>query len=127
MNNTKKLIALRGACQAENESEDMIKQVCALYDALLLHNNLDEDDIVSIIFSVTPDLDEKNPAAALRQGGKAQEAALFAVQEAVVKGGLERCIRILIHAYADETKTLRHIYQNGAEVLRPDRADSKSN
>jgi chorismate mutase len=123
LNTQKKLIALRGACQAENNGEDIRVQVCALYDALLNQNNLQEDDIVSIIFSVTPDLDEKNPAAALRQGGKAKDLALFAVQEAVVKGGLERCIRFLIHAYADGDKPLHHIYRNGAEVLRPDRAN----
>jgi chorismate mutase len=122
MNNVKKLIALRGACQAENNSDDIMKQVCALYDELLHQNNLHEDDIVSIVFSMTPDLDEKNPAAALRQDGKAANLALFAVQEAVVKGGLPRCIRILIHAYADENQALHHIYQNGAEVLRPDRS-----
>jgi chorismate mutase len=118
----KKLIALRGACQAENNADDIITQVCALYDELLSKNNLIEDNIVSIVFSLTPDLDEKNPAAALRQGGKAANLALFAVQEAVVKGGLPRCVRILIHAYADEEdKTLHHVYRNGAEVLRPDR------
>ncbi len=76
MNTTKKLIALRGACQSENNGEDMIRQVCTLYDELLNQNNLLEDDIVSVIFSVTPDLDEKNPAAALRQGGKAKDLAL---------------------------------------------------
>jgi chorismate mutase len=121
--NNKKLIALRGACQAKNNADDIIAQVCALYDELLGQNNLPEDDIVSIVFSLTPDLDEKNPAAALRQGGKAANLALFAVQEAVVKGGLERCIRILIHAYTDEGKTLHHVYRNGAEILRPDRAN----
>jgi chorismate mutase len=132
MNATKKnmvLRALRGACQAENNSEDITKQVCDLYDELLNRNDLKEDDIVSLVFSMTPDLDEKNPAAALRQGGnsgnfsggRAKDLALFAVQEAVVKGGLERCIRILIHAYADGEKPLHHIYRNGAEILRPDR------
>jgi chorismate mutase len=122
MNAAKKLIALRGACQAENNSDDMVKQVCALYDELLGQNKLCESDIVSIVFSLTPDLDEKNPAAALRQGGKAKDLALFAVQEAVVKGSLPRCVRILIHAYADENVMLHHVYCNGAEVLRPDRA-----
>ncbi|MDR2900772.1 MAG: chorismate mutase [Treponema sp.] len=121
MKETKKLIALRGACQAENNAEDIIRQVCAMYDELLHQNDLHEDDIVSIVFSITSDIDEKNPAAALRQGGKAKDLALFAVQEAAVKGGLERCIRILIHAYADSDKMLHHVYQNGAEVLRPDR------
>ncbi len=122
MKNTKKLVALRGASQAENSGVDMTRQVCALYDELLSQNNLVEDDIVSVIFSVTADLDEKNPAAALRQGGKAADLALFAVQEAAVKGGLERCVRVLIHAYADADQVLHHVYRNGAEVLRPDRA-----
>jgi chorismate mutase len=125
MNNEKKVVALRGACQAENNVDDIVKQVCALYDELLRQNNLSEDNIVSIIFSMTPDLDEKNAAAALRQGGKAKDLALFVVQEAVVKGGLPRCVRILIHAYADGENPLFHIYQNGAEVLRPDRTINK--
>ena len=122
MKEEKKVTALRGACCAENNSQDMVRQVCALYDELLRQNNLTEEHIISVLFSVTPDLDEKNPAAALRQGGRAKDLALFAVQEAVVKGGLERCVRVLIHAYTGADQTIKHIYQNGAEILRPDRA-----
>ncbi len=126
MKDHKKLSALRGACQAENTSEDMVHQVCALYDELLNQNKLQEENIVSVIFSVTPDLDEKNPAAALRLGGRARDLALFAVQEAVVKGGLKRCIRILIHAYIDPDQPLYHVYRNGAEILRPDRVKTSN-
>ncbi|GHV90601.1 chorismate mutase [Spirochaetia bacterium] len=118
----KRLYALRGAAQCLNEAEDISLQVSALYDELLRSNSLCEAEIVSVIFSITPDLDAKNPCAALRQAGRAPDLALFAIQEAAARGGLERTVRALIHCYLDEGSTPRHIYRNGAEVLRPDRA-----
>ncbi|AEF81458.1 chorismate mutase [Leadbettera azotonutricia] len=121
MNGHKRLFGLRGACQCLNEEKDISRQVVELYDELLRRNQLPEADIVSIIFSVTDDLDAKNPAAALRQGGRAGEASLFAVQEARIRGGLERTVRILVHCYLDEDQEIAHVYRNGAEVLRPDR------
>jgi chorismate mutase len=120
---TKRLFALRGATQCDNEEGDILRRVSALYDALLAQNALAEGDIVSLIFSVTPDINVKNPAAALRASGRAADLALFAVQEAAVTGGLPRTIRILLHCYLDEGVRPRHIYLNGAEVLRPDRAE----
>ncbi|MDR1107456.1 MAG: chorismate mutase [Spirochaetaceae bacterium] len=121
MTGEKRLFALRGATQCKNEEDDIILQVSLLYDALLTQNNLEERDIVSVIFSVTADIDAKNPAAALRVSGRAADLALFALQEASVRGGLERTIRLLIHGYLPEASRPRHIYRNGAEILRPDR------
>jgi chorismate mutase len=117
----KRLYALRGATQCLNEAEDITRQVSALYDALFGQNNLDEGDIVSLVFSVTPDLDTLNPAAALRRAGRGGELALFCLQEAAVRGGLERVIRVLVHCYMEEGSVPRHVYRNGAEGLRPDR------
>ena len=97
-----------------------------MYDELLLKNNLIERDLVSVVFSVTRDLDAKNPAAALRHEGRAGEAALFVTQEAHFPGSLERVIRVLIHCYLDKGWKPVHVYRNGAEVLRPDRLN-KSN
>jgi chorismate mutase len=118
----KKLFALRGATRCLNQEQDIAKQVSALYDELLGANRLAEEDIVSLIFSVTGDLDAQNPAAALRQSGRGGDLALFALQEAAVSGGLERTVRVLIHCYLAEGAVPRHIYRNGAEVLRPDRS-----
>jgi chorismate mutase len=118
----KKVFALRGATRCLNEGEDITKQVAALYDELLEANNLAEDDIISLIFSVTGDLDAQNPAAALRQSGRGGDLALFALQEAAVSGGLERTVRVLLHCYLTSGAPLRHIYRNGAEILRPDRS-----
>jgi chorismate mutase len=92
-----------------------------LFDELLLKNNLKEDSLVSMIFSVTRDLDAKNPASALREEGRAAETALFVTQEAYFPGTLERIIRVLVHCYMDASQTPVHVYRNGAEVLRPDR------
>jgi len=117
----KRLFALRGATQCVNNPEDIQKQVLKMYDELLLNNNLTEKDLVSVIFSVTADLDAKNPASALRQGGRALSTALFVTQEAHFTGSLERVIRLLIHCYLDVSAIPVHVYRNGAEVLRPDR------
>jgi chorismate mutase len=120
--NEKRLYALRGATGCLNEAEDIMVQVAAMYDELLAANSLAEGEIVSLVFSVTPDLDALNPAAALRKTGRGGELALFCTQEPVVKGGLDRTIRALIHCYLKEGAVPRHVYRNGAEVLRPDRS-----
>ena len=116
-----RLYALRGAVCCENTEEDILSRVSLLYDSLLEKNRLAENDIVSVIFSQTDDLNALNPAAALRQTGRAKDLALFAVREAETKGSLPRVIRTLIHCYLPEGTKPRYVYQNGAEVLRPDR------
>jgi chorismate mutase len=119
----KKLFALRGATCCANSEEDVAGQVCAMYDELLSRNGLAEADIVSLQFSVTADIDAANPAAALRKSGRAKNLALFAVQEAASRGSLPRTIRCLLHCYMDDAAP-RHVYRNGAEVLRPDRTNN---
>ncbi|MDR2468656.1 MAG: chorismate mutase [Spirochaetaceae bacterium] len=115
----KKLTALRGATQVLNEENDIVLQLAALYDALLQENQFKEEDVVSIIFSVTSDITVKNPAAALRASGRASATALFSTLEPP-SSSLPRVIRVLIHCYLEEACFLRHIYRNGAEILRPD-------
>jgi chorismate mutase len=118
----KKIFALRGATQCRNEADDITAQVAALYDELLLRNGIAEAEIVSLVFSVTPDLDALNPAAALRAAGRGMGLALFAVQEAVSVGALPTTVRVLLHCSMEEGVAARHVYRNGAEVLRPDRS-----
>lgn len=117
----KRLFALRGATQCENTTEDICGQVKLMYDELLSENKLSEDEIVSVIFSITSDLTAANPSAALRKTGRGKDLSLFSAVEPEHKGSLERTVRVLIHCYLDEGSTVRHVYRNGAEVLRPDR------
>jgi len=119
----KKLFALRGAVQCENKEDDIITHVTSMYDELLKSNRLEEDDIVSVIFSVTNDLNAISPCTALRRANRAGGSmALFASQEPEIKNSLERTVRVIIHCYLEEDSKPNHVYLNGAEVLRPDRA-----
>jgi chorismate mutase len=120
----KRLYALRGATRCLNRADDIQSQTAALYDEILARNSLEEGDIVSLVFSLTADLDALNPAAALRKSGRAADLALFCVREPDTAGSLEQVIRVLIHYYAEEGARPRHVYRNGAEVLRPDRSPS---
>ena len=122
----KKLCALRGAFCCLNGEEDIIRETAACYDRLLEENQLAEADIVSLLFSVTPDINALNPAAALRRSGRGGELPLFVQQEPVFQGSLPRVIRLLVHCYLEEGRAPRHVYQNGAEALRPDRAPVSS-
>ena len=114
----KRLFALRGAVCCENTEEDINRQVSVIYDELLRLNKLEEDEIVSVIFSVTGDLDIINPCTALRQNGRAGELSLFSVQEPKIENSLQKTIRVIIHCYLEEGAKAHHVYRNGAEVLR---------
>jgi len=118
----KRLFALRGAVFCLNSREDIEKQVVEMYDELLSRNKLDTEDLVSVVFSVTADLNAINPATALRGKGRAAETALFVTQEAHFQDSPERVIRVLLHCYMDKEAAPVHVYRNGAETLRPDRS-----
>ena len=119
----KKVFGIRGACCAENTAESITNETVALCRRIFLENALSPEDIVSIQFTLTRDLDEMNPCSALRKndvGLDTSRIPLFCAQEAYIKGGLEKVIRILITAYLDEGKTPKNCYIDGADVLRPE-------
>ena len=113
-----RLYAARGAVCCENSQESIMNYVPQLYREILKENAIQENDIVSVLFSVTDDLTVLNPATALRKAGLAQSVPLFASAEPFIEGYLPSVIRILL-TYYGETKPV-HIYLNGAEKLRPD-------
>ncbi len=114
----KRLFGVRGAVKCQNEQKDILKKVSDLYDALIKDNGIEESDVVSFQFTVTPDLDCINPAAALRSSGRGQAIPLFCTAEPVIKGGRPGFIRVLMLCYA--TVRPRPAYIHGAESLRPD-------
>jgi len=116
----KELKALRGAVCSSNDKAEIADRVAELYDKLLESNGLAEKDLVSLFFSVTPDLSAANPAAALRQSGRAGELAMMVFQEAAAGSNPPGIIRVLLHCYPDSGKPAKHVYIRGAETLRPD-------
>jgi chorismate mutase len=76
--------------------------------------------VVSVIFTVTPDLYAEYPAKAARSLGWTQ-VPLLCVQEMGVSGSLERCIRVLLHWNTDlNQEEVKHVYLGKAACLRPD-------
>ncbi len=116
--------ALRGAITVDRDSVDDIKdRTVELVLALLERNGLDEDHLISVLFSATPDLSAAPPAVGLREVGFG-DVPLLCVAEMPTDEGLDRCIRILLHVECDHPRSrLRHVFLRGATVLRPDLAE----
>jgi len=122
--NTWQVRGLRGATTVSRNSAPVITQaVNELLDALITENQLVSNDIASVFFSVTSDLDALFPAAIARQRPGWEYVPLLDLQHLDVATGLERCIRILIHLNTPlPQKALRPVYLNQASRLRPDLA-----
>jgi chorismate mutase len=113
--------ALRGATTVD---EDTPEQITARIQELLIQimerNGLAEDDIVSIIFTTTPDVTSAFPATGARDIGFGA-VPLLCASEIAVAGGTPRCMRVLLHVHTTRTKEeLRHVYLRGAQGLRDD-------
>ena len=113
--------AIRGAVTADaNISEEIIDNTEKLLKEMYEKNELKQNEIISVIFSMTKDLNAAFPAVAARNLGWTN-TALMCTNEIDVPGSLSRCIRILMHiSTQNEKKQIKHIYQKGAIVLRPD-------
>ncbi len=113
---------IRGAITVEaNEADLILDATRELLGQLVEANQIDLNDIASVIFSSTNDLNATFPALAARQLGWTG-VALFDCQEIDVPGALARCIRVLIHWNTDRRPAdLKHIYLREASILRPDR------
>ena len=114
--------AIRGATTVSENSVDAIREaVHELLDELERHNHLDPDEIVSVTFSVTRDLDAIYPATIARERPHWSNVPLFDVQQMYVPGSLERCIRFLIHFNTPNPNIeVYHPYLRQARRLRPD-------
>jgi chorismate mutase len=77
-----------------------------------------------MIFTSTPDLHAEFPATAARAALGLDDVALLGAQEQDVPHGMARCIRVLVHCYTDKPRDeLRHVFLDGAAVLRADLPD----
>jgi len=112
---------IRGAITVDrNTKEEVIKRTKELLMALKKENDFRTEDIVSVFFSATPDLNAAFPARAARELGW-NRVPLFDMQEIEVLGSFPKCIRILIQINCQKSQTeIKHCYLRGAEILRKD-------
>jgi chorismate mutase len=116
-----KLRALRGATTCDEDTPAEIEsKTQQLVKELLARNEIDHDDLVSVVFTATEDLTSQFPATAARGVGLG-DVPLLCARELSIDGGMPRCIRILVHCYTDRARDeLHHVYLEGARALRDD-------
>jgi len=115
------VLALRGAITLErDERTHLLERVSRLLSEMLSRNEVDHDDLISILFTATPDVHSAFPAAAAREMGLG-DVPLICAQELDIDGGMPLCIRVLMHLGTERTRDeLRHVYLESARGLRDD-------
>jgi chorismate mutase len=113
--------AVRGATQIEADDRDQILEATTeLVSEVMSRNELSTDDVISVIFTVTPDLTAEFPALAARKLGF-HEVPLLCATEIGVPGSLPRVIRLMAHIETDRPRSgVQHVYLRGATALRLD-------
>lgn len=114
---------IRGATTAEGNTEaEIVSATKTLLSRLIESNQIAVEDIASVFFTVTDDLDAAYPARAARDLGW-NDAALLCAREIAAPESVSRCIRVLIHVNTERPqREMRHVYLRDATRLRPDRA-----
>ena len=113
--------ALRGATTVDEDTQEQVNaRVATLVTAMLERNGVDKDDLISVIFTATPDVFSTFPATAARTVGLG-DVPLLCAQELGVTGSTQRCIRVLMHLHTERSRAeLHHVYLEGARGLRDD-------
>lgn len=118
---------IRGATSVDkNDAQEILSATRELLHDLLKSNDIEEfDEIVSAIFTTSPDLTKTFPAEAARAMGMKQ-VPLLCASEIAVPGSLPLCIRVLLHINTEKKQSeITHVYLREAKRLRPDVASAQ--
>ncbi|GAA0834424.1 MULTISPECIES: chorismate mutase [Streptosporangium] len=113
--------AIRGAIQVEaNDRDAILSGVTELVTEVMGRNRLTTEDVISVIFTATPDLTAEFPALAARKLGF-HDVPLICASEIDVPGALPRVVRLMAHVEVDRPRQeVQHVYLRGAVALRVD-------
>ena len=113
--------AIRGAIQVEsNDRDEILTAASELITSVMERNALTSDELISIVFTVTPDLDAEFPAYAVRLLG-ITDVPMLCATEIPVPTAMPRVLRLLAHVETDLPRSaIRHSYLRGAALLRTD-------
>lgn len=115
---------VRGATTVDtNSSEEILRRTRELLALMIRLNDIRAEDVASVFFTTTRDVDAEFPALAARQLGWL-DVPLLCGHEMTVPGAVGKCVRVLLHWNTDLPQNrIRHVYVRGAVRLRPDKAD----
>ncbi|MGH3159208.1 MAG: chorismate mutase [Streptosporangiaceae bacterium] len=113
--------AIRGAVQVDaNEREAIIEGTAELVAEVMSRNDLVTDDVISVLFTATPDLTAEFPALAARKTGF-HDVPLLCATEIAMPNAMPRVVRLLMHVETGKPRAeIRHVYLRGARALRLD-------
>lgn len=113
--------AIRGAVQIDvDERRAILDGTSELVAAMMSRNGLSTDDVISVIFTATPDITAEFPALAARSLGF-QEVPLLCCTEMSVPGSMPRVVRLMMHVQTGKNRSeIQHVYLRGAVALRLD-------
>jgi chorismate mutase len=113
--------ALRGATTVEKDTPDQLhERVQTLLTRMLERNDVDKDDLISIVFTATEDIHSMFPALAAREIGFG-DVPLLCARELDIDGATPLCVRVLMHLETGRDRgELHHVYLEGARGLRDD-------
>ena len=113
--------AVRGATQLEvDERDHLLQRTSEMVQMMLESNDLDADQLISVIFTATPDLTSEFPAYAARLIG-ITDVPLLCAGELDIEGAMPRVVRLLAHVDTDLSRSqVQHVYLHGARALRTD-------
>ncbi|HEX2075485.1 MAG TPA: chorismate mutase [Geodermatophilus sp.] len=113
--------AIRGATQVDADKRELILDATReLVSAVIERNGLEHDDLISILFTATPDLVSEFPALAARELGLG-DVPLICATEIDVPHALPRVLRLMAHVDTDRPRSeIQHVYLRGAVALRRD-------
>ncbi len=111
--------AIRGATQvSENSPEAIAAGVKELLTEILKSNSITPDEVISVLFTASPDLNAAFPATFAREVGF-ESVPLICAVEIDVPGALARTIRVMAHVETSKCAAeISHIYLHGAKALR---------
>jgi len=117
-----KVLAIRGATTVtSNNKSEILKETSKLIETIILKNSLNIDDIISICFTMTKDLDAVYPAVAVREILDIHDIPMLNYEEKHIQGSLNKCIRVMMYINTDKNRCdMNHIYLNDAKNLRKD-------
>ncbi|HUD38872.1 MAG TPA: chorismate mutase [Streptosporangiaceae bacterium] len=116
-----KVRAIRGAVQVDaDDRQAILEGTTELVMAVMSRNGLTTDDVISVIFSATPDLSAEFPALAARKLGFG-EVPLLCCTEIAVPSAMPRVVRLMMHVETELSRAaIQHVYLRGAAALRLD-------
>jgi chorismate mutase len=113
--------AIRGAINCPEDSvEEIDIATKELLAAMLEANEASTEDVISVLFTTTPDLTSAFPASAARGVGFSG-VPLMCASEIAVPGAMPLTVRVMMHVHSTKRRDeIRHVYLRDTPNLRLD-------